>query len=191
MRTIYFVLSQTGTVPSRVFQRVTQQPYNHLSLSLDVELRTLCSFARQELDNPFKAGFMWESLETGVFSLFPATQCQIYALEVTNAQYQHLQRLLIHIELTRQRYGYNFLGLVFLWFNIPLFRAHHYVCSQFVAYCLETIGVSLSKSYTLFRPTDISDVAACQLVYEGALHQYRQSLQAEQSLPLIPWSHPA
>lgn len=181
--TLYLVLSQTGTLPSRFFKCLTQAPYNHVSISLDASLAELYSFARRTPNNPLNAGFIQESIETGIFYRYPDTRCQIYALTVTPAQYLALIQQLKTFKRNPQAYHYNFLGLPFLYVNQPLHRRHHYVCSQFVAYLLEGIGVSLTKDYTLYRPHDFTALEGLQFVYEGNLAAY---VKGQRRLSLSP-----
>lgn len=172
MKSIYLILSQTGTLPSRAFKHITRQPFNHLSISLNRDLTLLYSFARRTPHNPLNAGFIQECLRTGTFASFPQTQCRIYRLDVTQEQYAHLVSLIRHFETYAHRYNYNFVGLLFIWAKIPISRDNHYVCSQFVGYLLEQISVQLPKPYTLLLPTDICELAQLHLCYEGYLHDY-------------------
>ena len=43
---IYIIVAQTGTRPARLFKHVTKKPYNHVSLSGDLELSEMYSFCR-------------------------------------------------------------------------------------------------------------------------------------------------
>lgn len=172
MPTIYLILSQTGTLPSRAFKQITRQPFNHLSISLNQDLTLLYSFARRTPHNPFNAGFIQECLRTGTFASFPQTQCQIYKLDITQAQYCQLTSLIQHFETYAHQYNYNFAGLLFLWAKIPISRDNHYVCSQFVGYLLEQIHIPLPKPYTLLLPTDIRELPQLRLWYEGYLYDY-------------------
>ena len=76
----------------------------------------------------------------------------------------------------RNKYHYNFAGLVAMLFNIPYHRPNHYVCSQFVAYVLEqSESVKFNKHFTLIRPYDFCDLAESSdvdLVYSGKLADY-------------------
>ena len=44
MKNLYIVITQTGTLLSRVLRQVTGAPFNHVSLSLDASLEQMYSF---------------------------------------------------------------------------------------------------------------------------------------------------
>lgn len=44
---LYIVVSQTGTYFSRLLRAVNREPYNHVSIGLEPELKRLYSFGRQ------------------------------------------------------------------------------------------------------------------------------------------------
>ena len=49
MRSIYLVMSQTGTILSKAIKGVTCDQYNHISISLDPSLECMYSFGRNIL----------------------------------------------------------------------------------------------------------------------------------------------
>ena len=52
-RKVYIVLSQTGTVLSRILKLYTRSPYNHSSIALTEDLEVMYSFGRLNPYNPF------------------------------------------------------------------------------------------------------------------------------------------
>ena len=58
---IYIVISQTGTILSRILKALTKNPYNHSSVALREDLHVLWSFGRRHPYNPFWGGFVKES----------------------------------------------------------------------------------------------------------------------------------
>ena len=64
-KSIYIVISKTSTLPSNVIKMWTKEPYAHTSLSFDIELNDMYSFARRKLHNPFYCGFIKEDITTG------------------------------------------------------------------------------------------------------------------------------
>ena len=69
MKEVYLVLTHTGTTLSNIVKFYTKKDYTHVSISLDSELKRLYSFGRLNPNNPFKAGFVREDLETGTFAI--------------------------------------------------------------------------------------------------------------------------
>ena len=48
-RYIYVLLSRTHTMPARLIRLFTGEPYSHTSIALDIELKSLYSFARKHI----------------------------------------------------------------------------------------------------------------------------------------------
>lgn len=173
---IYIMVSQTGTGCSKILQFFTRAPYNHASIALDENLNSLYSFARQNLYIPLIAGFVKEDINEGIYKMHDNTICQIYRVPVNSKQYNILQKEIKKFEKNDSSYHYNFMGLVAMLFNIPYYRPHHYVCSQFVAYVLKQANaVQFDKHFTLVRPYDFCDILDCSdvdLIYSGKLSDY-------------------
>ena len=58
---LYIVISQTGTLLSRILKALTGAEYNHASISLSEDLEEMYSFGRRYPYNPFWGGFVMES----------------------------------------------------------------------------------------------------------------------------------
>jgi len=172
-KNIYIMISQTGTNCSKIFELFTRAPYNHASIALDEDLNSIYSFARQNLYIPLIAGFVKEDINEGVYKAHDDTLCQIYRISISQDQYLTLQKSINNFEKNKDKYGYNFAGLVAMLFNIPYHRQHHYVCSQFVAYVLyESKSVEFKKHFSLMRPQDFTSLSGLDLVYSGKLADY-------------------
>jgi len=173
-RTIYIVLTQTKTYPTRAIKLYTKEPFAHASIAFDENLEEMYSFARRGKYNPFNAGFIREYIDRGVFGRFKSTRCSIYRLYITERQYQNLRKEIDIFVRNKNSYSYNYLGLIAAAFNIPVRSKSRYFCSQFVAYVLEKSGINIfSKSYALVKPRDIRTNPYLIPVYEGMLSQYR------------------
>ena len=84
MKKIYFVVSFTGTILSRMVKVYTNNNYSHVSISLDKELKRMYSFGRLHPYNPILAGFVHESPKKGTYKRFKNTVSEIYEVEITN-----------------------------------------------------------------------------------------------------------
>ena len=73
---LYIVISQTGTLLSRILKQITGAEYNHASISLSRDLERMYSFGRRHPYNPF-----WGRLRDRVASyrylqaFFPKPRC--------------------------------------------------------------------------------------------------------------------
>ena len=81
---IYIVMSQTGTILSRILKRITGADYNHVSLGISKELDVMYSFGRKNPYYPFWGGFVEESKRFGTFKRFYKTEALVLELNVGN-----------------------------------------------------------------------------------------------------------
>ncbi len=81
-RYIYIIISQTGTLLSRILKMITGARYNHASLSLFEDLQPMYSFGRLQAYNPFWGGFVQESIHYGTFRRFTNTEAVIAAVPI-------------------------------------------------------------------------------------------------------------
>ena len=91
---IFIVITQTGTMLSRILKRITGAEYNHASLSLSQDLTRMYSFGRRHPYNPFWGGFVIESPHVGTFRRFSDTTAVILAVEITEERYAALEATL-------------------------------------------------------------------------------------------------
>ncbi len=172
MRTIYILLTRTNTVFSRLIHQATGSEYTHVSLSMDSSLDCLYSFARRNLYFPLNAGFVVESLHTGIFGQRKNTPCALYEIKVSEQTYRRVDLYMQAFKSNRQDYDYNFLGLFLCLFDIPLRRKHHFFCSQFVAEVLENTGaLHCHKIPSLMRPSDFHYLSELNPIYQGTISQ--------------------
>ncbi len=166
---IYAVLSQTGTMPARIIKFITKAPYNHASLSSDREMQEIYSFCRKFKRFALPAGFV-EEKNVGVFDMFAAVPCEIYAFEATDEQYKKYEMMIREFKENSKLYSYNVIGLIGLAFGLAIHRKNHFLCSQFVAHVLTECGLThFDKDLGLVKPDDIRYVENAQLVYKGDL----------------------
>lgn len=174
-RYVYILLSRTHTIPARLIRFFTKAPYSHTSLALDVELKELYSFARRHIYNPFNSGFVLEDIETGIFGRDKNVYCSVYAVPVTEEQYQIVRRELKHFIENSDMYNYNYMGLVGILFGKNVSKDYNYFCSQFVSHVLSRSGIELfKKADGLIQPYDFHVQLQQQRIYQGKLSEYRE-----------------
>ena len=168
---VYILLTDTGTLFTKLIKLYTKKPYNHASISFDSELSEVYSFGRKTARNPFIGGFVKEDVNKG---LFKEANCAVYALTVNEVQLQKMNHCIKEIEAQKGEYRYNLLGLLGFLFNKPIQRKKAFFCSQFVATVLKKCNIiDFEKSPSLVAPNDLQKVSKCQLVYEGELKAYQ------------------
>ena len=180
---IYIMLSMTGTRFARMLKCFTRSPYTHVSISLDRDLREMYSFGRWKMHLPMFAGFVQEIPDRGVFQKYDVS-CAIYELEVSCEQYLKIEHMINRFWEGYDRYKYNFAGLPFMLFRIPLCRKHRFVCSQFVAYLLSRSEIAeFEQGYTLVQPEDFLQLDM-KKIFQGSLRDYCEMEKQEEAVTL-------
>ena len=170
MKKIYILLTRTGTVPARIIHFFKGGDFTHTSISLTPSTDLLYSYARRNMNNPFKAGLITENIHTEIFALFPDCHCALYALSVSDEAYEKMQSE-IHLYFENYKKAkYNFLGLIPLALGWKIRRKYKLTCSQFVALILQSANeIELPKDPYLMLPNDFPDISGIELIYDGIL----------------------
>ena len=106
-KSIYIVLSQTGTVFSRALKFFTHAEYNHASISLTPTLDKMYSFGRLNPYNPFIGGFVEEGKNIGTFKRFYKTQAMVLEFKVSPEKYNAIQYFIEYFKNNRKEFHYN------------------------------------------------------------------------------------
>lgn len=172
-KSLYVLLTQTGTWFGELIKRFTAAPYNHASLALDAELNEVFSFGRKQAANPWVAGFVREDLYTGAFRHFPDTRCVLLRLRISARQYASVLRTIQFFQENNAAYRYNLVGLLGVLLQRGIEPDNAYFCSQFVAHTLLSSGIPLwEQPASLVTPNDFFHHPALEVVYEGRLYDY-------------------
>lgn len=139
---LYIVLSQTGTILSRILKFATGAEYNHSSISLSADLTQMYSFGRRNPYNPFWGGFIKESPNTGTFKRFQGTKVIIFAVEIDEKHFIEVRKTLQKMYSQQGNYHYNYLGLFLAALRICRRKENCYYCSEFVRQILSIGKVS-------------------------------------------------
>ena len=167
-RTVYILLTRSGTWFSRLIHLATQDRYTHASIGLDGPRGPFYSFARKYEYFALPAGLVEEQVGPAVRENRRDTPCCLYELTVTEETYRRLRRRLSLMYAQREEYHYSVLGTLACFFKLPLHRSRHYFCSQFVAELLQGSGAAdLPKEPALLRPADLCGVAGLRPVHLG------------------------
>lgn len=170
MKTIYILLTRSGTLLSNLVYAVTGANYTHASLAFDEDLSCLYSSTRKNGYTMFPAGPSREYLNRGVFRLRENVPCALYALDVSDEAYTRARRRAEHMMAHGSLYQFNVIGLALCGMHIRWKRRRHYFCSQFVSEVLEKSGaMELPKHSTLMHPNDYTTLQDLHCVYEGRL----------------------
>lgn len=181
---VYLLLTDTGSVLTRIIKLFTQKKYNHVSLAFDEALADTFSFGRKKANNPFIGGFIHEDVTSDFYS---QSKCAVYSLTVSEEQAAVMRGYVASFEKDSEKYHYNLMGLLPALFNMEWDRKNYYFCSHFVSTVLaEGKVLQANKPLTLMRPTDILEALPFVLLYEGKLFQFNElSMSAVEQGPII------
>ena len=169
-RHVYIVLTDTGTLFTRIIRQFTGDPLNHASIAFDAGLEEVYSFGRKYIHIPWIGGFVKENMYD---AFFLNAKCAIYRCTLEEKQVQIMRRTIDFMLQNRDRYKYHLTGLVALWLNKKTEREDAYFCSSFVARLFELAGQPLlDKPAYWVKPGDIARSPYVECIFQGTLSEY-------------------
>lgn len=170
---VYIILSQTGTILSRILKKITGAKYNHASISLDADLHTMYSFGRKNPYNPFFGGFVAESPRRGTFGRFRGTDAVVLSIPIETGKFHEMQAYLKKMKKNKKKYHYNYLGLILAYFHICYKQKNHYYCSEFVRDTLTRFQVADKEDFEpITPPISFLNLQNCKKIYIGKLRAF-------------------
>ena len=170
MKKIYFLLTDTGTFLTKSIKLYTKEPYNHVSISFDKELKELYSFGRVKYNNPFIGGFVKENIEN---PLFKKAKAKVFSFDVSEVEYNNLLLNIESFKMNKEKYQYNLIGFLSFLLNKPIKRTDKYFCSQFVQEILTRSEIKLiDKDPSLTKPGDFAKIDETNEIFCGMLKDY-------------------
>ncbi len=172
-RQIYVIVSQTGTMLSRLLKLATGARYNHVSVSLDPELYTMYSFGRLNPYNPFWGGFVRESKLRGTFKRFKNTEAVVLAIDIDDDKYEVIKEYLETMYDNKNIYRYNYLGLILAAVRFCYRRRNSYYCSEFVKDLLLRFDITEEEYFRrIAQPIHFLGLPDAKVIYRGKLRSY-------------------
>jgi len=174
MKKVFIVLTHTGTTLSKIIKNYTKDEFSHVSISLDSELKEMYSFGRLNAYNPFWGGFVHEGINFGTFKRFKKTVCRIYALDVTEEQFNNVKGIIEYIKHSKQLHNFNVIGLFAVGFNMRISFENSFYCAEFVKYVLDKSDIK-NNLPEMIRPEDFKKLENSSIIYDGLLKNYQSS----------------
>lgn len=172
-KTVYILLTDTGSLLTKIIKWYTNAPYNHVSIAFDEKLDEIYSFGRKHPRNPLNAGFVREDVYFGTYRYFDDTRCLLLKMDVSSSEYIRIRNVIQNFNLNKDKYSYNLLGLIGVAMDYPIHQENKYFCSQFVAEVFEKSGLNLWRlPPALISPDDFLKHPRFEVVYEGSLYKY-------------------
>lgn len=171
-KSIYILLTNTGSLLSTAIGFYTRQQFNHVSISMTDDFKAIYSFGRKYPKNPIIGGFVNE-VETQIYEYFAGTSCIVLKKVVSAENYARILESINRFETDKYIYGYNLIGFAGFIVNIPIKRDKAFFCSQFVGEVLKQGGVDFTdKPSELVKPSDFLHHDKFQEVYTGDLIEF-------------------
>lgn len=172
MKSIYIMLTRSGTILSKIVHLITRDTYTHASISFDNDLNALYSSSRKNGRTLFPAGPCRESLHSGYYKCHAQIPCVVYKLQVSDEAYEKAKQEVSAIMAEADEYHFNIIGLLLCRFNIPYHRKHYFFCSQFVSEILQrSKALELPKDTSLMRPNDYMRLPELLCLFKGYIHE--------------------
>lgn len=184
---IYVILSQTGSIVSKIIHIFSHRKYNHASLSLDDSLDKMYSFARKYTHCPFIGAFVTESKGKGTLKYFKDTECVVLEMEVSEDTFEKISARVEDMLKNSDKYKYNYKGLF-----AGIIKKHYtvenkYYCSEFVKSVLEDSGaIEKGKISEIAYPHEFLSLEKAVKIYEGKLNDYIPVSKREEKEVMLP-----
>ncbi len=170
---IYFILTHTGTVLSKIIRLYTKKTYSHISIALDDSLNTMYSFGRLYAYNPLIGGFVIEGKMIGTFKRFKNTDALVLSYDVSEEQYERIKKDIDVFINNKKKYRFNMVGLIFVALNRKIKIENSFYCAEFVKYIVEKEDI-ITNLPNIIKPEDFRKVSNTKLVYQGKLAKYEK-----------------
>ena len=154
---LYLMLSRTNTGMGKVIRRYTGAQYNHVSLTLDPELRQFVSFARYVEDVPLVGGYIREPVERFLYLDGPVP-VRIFRLELGEERENQLRALF-------DRAGRRETGLMYDSLSALVSRWHIPGCHTCLSFASHVLGQRFTSLQALEK------YLAPHQIYKGDLRK--------------------
>ncbi|MBQ7002138.1 MAG: hypothetical protein IJN67_14070 [Oscillospiraceae bacterium] len=147
---LYILFSATPYRIGKCIRFITGEPYNHVSIATEEDLRECYGFARRFYETPFYGGFVTERpsryIHNGCVS-----KIRLYRLPLTNAQWLKLDTLLQNMRSQPERYLYNHLSAMMAPMHLKVRVRDAFTCAEFVVSVLSRLGFDFdpTRFYTI------------------------------------------
>ena len=160
---VYILLTHSSTLLANIIKKFTGDKYSHAAICFDPSFKTFYTFGRKKGGG----GFSIEGPEIDFYKQRPNVPYGIYVTFVSSPQYKAMKKKLQFFVDNERKFKYHFVGLAKIAVGLPSENPTHYFCSGFVVDVLQAGGISKSRSYTLFKPQDLTHLYASYKIEEG------------------------
>lgn len=171
MKQIYFVLTDTNTPISKIIKYFMKDEFSHVSISLDKNLNSMYSLGRLKPYNPLHGGFVHEYVDKGTFKRFYKTKSMINYINVTDEQFEKLEKTIEETWNRRKEIKFNTIGLFAVYFKKKRKKENYFYCAEYIKYATEKSNIDLNLP-ELPRPENFKYLDGSKVIYKGLLKEY-------------------
>lgn len=174
---IYVVNMHYKSLFGNAVRRFTGSDFNHSAISFDSTLSEMYTFIREKTsDDERPNGFSVETIDS-MLNKDKNTMIKVVRFDIPEDNYNALAERIGHNKRNNTS-GYDFSTII----RVPIKLDKttddgKFVCSTFVANSLKTAGVRLQKPVNLMTPDDVSKIKGGEVVYDGRLDEYNNSVK--------------
>ncbi len=164
-KSIYVMISRTGTGFGKLLQKCGKLKYNHAAIVLDENFDYIYAIARKKHRGILLAGLVRESLDRYVMKENNDVPIAVFEFKVSDEEHAEIHSY-INKHLENSEYLYNTYSVL----TMPLFKGFSvskcFSCVEFVSYILKNLGY-LDKKPCKYKPDDFLEIFKDKIVYEG------------------------
>lgn len=171
---VYVVVMHTGSVVSTVIKKATGDLYSHASISFDPSLTNMYSFGNKRIKGKaFANGFKKENIHNEFFSSRNIPYA-MYMVPVTKEELVAMKKRLDYFVKNENKFSFDMIGLVKIFFGIADNPENRYFCSRFVMDVLNAGRPSdpYTQEESLVKPQDLAETNFARYVMGGYLKDY-------------------
>lgn len=160
---VYVVLTATNLKMGKMIRFFTRYKYNHVSITLDNELKYMYSFSRRYKKPTLYAGFVKESMLR-----YENSKIKIFKIPIDRYTYNKMKRYFKLLEQTKNKYLYNLFSALFFVIHKKVKIDKSFTCIEFTLYTLSRYIPKLNiKDYEFYSIKDLDNILNEYLIYEG------------------------
>lgn len=174
---VYIALFASNNFVSKSIRSVTRSEFSHVAISFDTSMTNLFSFGFRTNEKSMKdVGNRRESLivkkDRWVYE--DDTKYGIYVKFMTLDSINKMKKQIHYVYNNTEKYKFSYIGMLKYALNIPSEHAYKMFCSQFIASLLQTGGVDLNRSASLYSPQQIIDIGDVHSVESGLVKDFNK-----------------
>lgn len=149
-RYLYIVFSATPYRMGRLIRFVTREPYNHVSIATEGDLKRLYAFARRYYRTPLYGGFVTEE-PCRYHHKGSTAQICLCRLPLSDSQWLTLESRLQRMEESPRRYLYNHISALLAPLHCKVSVPDAFTCAEFTISVLQELGFPFRENrfYTI------------------------------------------